>query len=160
MSDLFKECSVSMKKKFPDVSNLVSEELSLISSASRNNISKPSSQSQNFELCQNLELLRRNVESLVSKRDLIIKYLHTMDKQQRYLPASLPSHKKVTEAVSSLDSLLSSESLDIHVFSTEQLKQSLLSTENDIKNLANFNRDMVLAIRQLNKAHNLLENSP
>ncbi|CAH8677873.1 unnamed protein product [Schistosoma rodhaini] len=93
-----------------DASNLVSNELTLISNIVKSDISKSSYYHGSSELYQLLDLLIRSFENIVSKHDDLIKYLVTIDKEESYLPISLTSHKKAVETIMSLDFCLTSQS--------------------------------------------------
>ncbi|CAH8672694.1 unnamed protein product [Schistosoma rodhaini] len=140
-----------------DASNLVSNELTLISNIVKSDISKSSYYHGSSELYQLLDLLIRSFENIVSKHDDLIKYLVTIDKEESYLPISLTSHKKAVETIMSLDFCLTSQSSATSTFDPrERLMELVLDSKNNIDKLTSFNQNLCLLACQLNEASNLL----
>ncbi|CAH8634406.1 unnamed protein product [Schistosoma intercalatum] len=142
-----------------DVSNLVSNELTLISNIVKSDVSKSSYYHGSSELYQLLDLLVRSFENIINKHDDLIKHLVTMDKEESYLPISLTSHKKAVETIMSLDFCLASQSLATSSFNLrKRLMELVLDSKNNIEKLISFNQNLSLLVCQLNEARNLNDN--
>ncbi|CAH8580905.1 unnamed protein product [Schistosoma turkestanicum] len=100
----------SIPNNFPGVSDLVSNELALISDIVKSDVSLSSYHSRNSKLYELLDLLVKSLENIVIKHDDLVKYLVTMDKQESYLPVLFNSNKKAIETIMSLDCCLTYQS--------------------------------------------------
>ncbi|CAH8655145.1 unnamed protein product [Schistosoma margrebowiei] len=116
----------SVPNRLFDASNLVSNELTLISNIVKSDVSKSSYYHGSSELYQLLDLLVRSFENIISKHDDLIKHLVTMDKEESYLPISLMSHKKAVETIMSLDFCLASQSLATSSFNLRKRLMELV----------------------------------